>query len=238
MIRGAERVVALTGAGVSTSAGVPDFRGPSGLYVTGRYDHEATFEISGFLKDPRPFFAFTRDVMDLVGELQPTLTHRFLAALEAEGPLCTVVTQNVDPLHQRAGSKNVIGVHGGYWSSHCMACREGYSLDELLVLLERDEVPSCACGGVVKPDVVLFGEPVHALDDAIAAVAEADLLLVLGSSLSVFPAAWLPEAARCPVIVVNLGPVDLAPAANRHFANAELDSFFKAVALELGLAIG
>jgi len=235
MIRSASRVVALTGAGISTSAGVPDFRGPEGLYITGKYDPAATFEIAGFLRDPAPFFAFTRDVMDLVGDLSPTPTHRILAELEAAGNLHTVVTQNVDPLHQRAGSKNVIGVHGGYWKSHCLTCRKAYSLDDLLRMLDREEVPHCDCGGVVKPDVVLFGEPVHAMDEAVAAVSEADLLLVLGSSLSVYPAAWLPESANCPVIVVNLGPVDLPPAPNRYFADAELDPFFEAVAAELGM---
>jgi NAD-dependent deacetylase len=233
MLRASSRVVALTGAGISTSAGVPDFRGPEGLYITGKYDPEATFEISGFLRDPAPFFAFTRDVLGLVGDLRPTFTHRFLADLEARGTLRTVVTQNIDPLHQKAGSKNVIPVHGGYWTSHCVACGGLFSLGQLTALLDRDEVPKCSCGGVVKPDVVLFGEPVHAMDEAIAAVGEADLMLVLGSSLSVYPAGWLPEAARCPVVVVNLGPVDLSPGPDRLFAEAELDGFFREVALEL-----
>jgi len=235
MIRSASRVVALTGAGISTSAGVPDFRGPSGVYITGKYDPAATFEIAHFMRDPAPFFAFTRDVMDLVAGVSPTPTHFFLAALEAAGILRTVVTQNVDSLHQQAGSKNIIGVHGGYWSSHCLECRKGFTLDDLLALLDREEVPHCLCGGVVKPDVVFFGEPVYAMDEAIAAVSDADLLMVLGSSLSVYPAAWLPESARCPIIVVNLGPVELAPAANRYFADVELDPFFEKVAAELDM---
>ena len=235
MIRVASRVVALTGAGISTSAGVPDFRGPEGLYITGKYDPDTTFEVSGFLRDPTPFFAFTRDVLGLVAGLRPTFTHRFLADLEAGGTLRTVVTQNIDPLHQKAGSKNVIPVHGGYWTSHCVACRSVFSLGELIDLLDSDEVPRCGCGGVVKPDVVLFGEPVYAMDEAIAAVGKADLLLVLGSSLSVYPAGWLPEAAHCPVVVVNLGPVELSPGPDRYFADAELDSFFREVAFNLGL---
>jgi NAD-dependent protein deacetylase/lipoamidase len=236
-IRSARRSVALTGAGISTAAGVPDFRGPEGLYTTGRYDPRATFEIKGFLRDPAPFFQFTRDVLGLVADLQPTFTHRFLAELEAAGTLSTVITQNIDPLHQRAGSRSVIAVHGGYWTSHCLACRGSFSLDDLLELLERSPVPSCSCGGVVKPDVVLFGEPVYAMEEAIAAVAAADLLLVLGSSLAVYPAAWLPEGAGCPVVVVNRGPVELAPARNRFFADADLDAFFAEVARELGVAV-
>lgn len=237
LIRSAERLVALTGAGISTAAGVPDFRGPEGLYITGKYDPEATFEISGFLRDPSPFFAFTRDVLGLVGDLQPTLTHRFLARLEQEGRLRSVITQNVDPLHQRAGSRNVISVHGGYWTSHCLDCRSRFSLEELIELLDRSQVPRCGCGGVVKPDVVLFGEPVYAMDEAIAAVAEADLLLVLGSSLSVCPAAWLPEAAGGAVLVVNRGPVELAPGPDRHFVDAELDPFFAEVAQGLDIEL-
>ncbi len=236
MLRASERVVALTGAGISTSAGVPDFRGPEGLYITGKYDPETTFEVSGFLRDPAPFFAFSRDVLGLVGDLRPTFTHKFLADLEAGGTLRTVVTQNIDPLHQKAGSKNVIPVHGGYWTSHCMSCRSPYTLGQLIDLLDRSEIPRCDCGGVVKPDVVLFGEPVHAMDEAIAAVGEADLMLVLGSSLSVYPAGWLPEAARCPVVVVNLGPVDLSPGPDRYFVEAELDGFFREVALELEIS--
>ncbi len=236
-IRSARRVVVLTGAGISTAAGVPDFRGPEGLYVTGRYDPQATFEIGGFLRDPAPFFRFSRDVLGLVADLQPTFTHRFLAGLEAAGALQTVITQNIDPLHQRAGSRSVIAIHGGYWTSHCLECHARFSLDDLLELLERMPVPLCRCGGVVKPDVVLFGEPVYAMEEAIGAVAEADLLLVLGSSLTVYPAAWLPEAAECDVVVVNRGGVELAPAPNRYFADAELDPFFSEVACELGLEI-
>jgi len=94
-------------------------------------------------------------------------------------------------------------------------------------------VPRCGCGGVVKPDVVLFGEPVYAMDEAIAAVGKADLMLVLGSSLSVYPAGWLPEAAHCPVVVVNLGPVELSPGPDRFFVEAELDGFFTEVAAEM-----
>ena len=237
-VRSARRAVALTGAGISTAAGVPDFRGPQGLYVTGRYDPQATFEIDGFLRDPAPFFQFTREVLGLVADLEPTFTHRFLAGLEAAGTLRTVITQNIDPLHQRAGSRSLIAVHGGYWTSHCMECRGRFSLDDLLDLLDRAPVPRCPCGGVVKPDVVLFGEPVYAMDEAVAAVADADLMLVLGSSLAVYPAAWLPEAAACDVVVVNRGPVELSAAPNRFFADAELDPFFTEVARELGLSVG
>jgi len=234
-IERAEKVVALTGAGISTAAGVPDFRGPEGLYVTGKYDPAATFEIDGFLRDPAPFYSFTREVMELVRDIRPTFTHRFLAGLECQGKLATVVTQNIDPLHQRAGSRNLIAVHGGYWTSHCLACRNGVTLEELVAMLDDAEVPHCRCGGVIKPDVVLFGEPIHGMEEAVGAVASCDLLLVLGSSLSVYPAGWLPESAPGDVIVVNRGPVELAPGPKRYFVDADLDGFFRKVSSELGL---
>jgi NAD-dependent deacetylase len=115
--------------------------------------------------------------------------------LEAAGNLQTVITQNIDPLHQRAGSRSLIAVHGGYWTSHCLECNGRFSLDDLLELLERAPVPRCSCGGVVKPDVVLRRTGVRT-EEAIAAVAEADLPLVLGPAGG-YPAAWLPEAAEC-----------------------------------------
>jgi len=233
-IRSANAVVALTGAGISTAAGIPDFRGPEGLFITGKYDFEATFEIGGFLREPGAFYSFTREVLDLVRTVQPTYTHYFLAELEKTGNLQTVVTQNVDPLHQQAGSRGVIAVHGGYWKSHCLSCRSELSLDELESLLDSLDVPRCDCGGVIKPDVVLYGEAVHGMDEATAAVASSDLLLVLGSSLAVYPAAMLPECAGGEVVVVNKGEMGLAPGPNRYYADADLDSFFRQVAECLG----
>jgi NAD-dependent deacetylase len=229
-ISSAETVVALTGAGISTAAGVPDFRGPEGLYATGRYDFETTFEIGGFLREPSAFYRFTRDVLDLVRGIRPTFTHGFLAELERRGCLKTVVTQNVDPLHQQAGSRNVIPVHGGYWTSHCLSCGSELGFEALERILQDVDVPRCGCGGLIKPDVVLFGEPVIGIVEAAAAVAGSDLLLVLGSSLAVHPAAMLPECAGGDVIVVNRGPVGLAPAPSRYFAHADLDTFFREVA--------
>jgi NAD-dependent deacetylase len=232
-IRSAQRVVALTGAGISTAAGVPDFRGPQGLYASGRYDTERTFMIEGFLADPSYFYRFTRDVLHLIRDVQPTFSHRFLAELEQSGRLAAVVTQNIDPLHERAGSSCVIGVHGGYWTSHCLSCRQGFDFGELEAMLSTVDVPRCGCGGVIKPDVVLFGEPVKDLERALAAVAGSDLLLVLGSSLTVYPAAVLPECAGGEVVVVNRGPVGLAPTANRFFVDADLDEFLGDVAAVL-----
>lgn len=238
LIRRATRMVALTGAGVSTAAGIPDFRGPKGLYVTRRYDPDRVFDILAFRRDPAPFYEFTRDFLEVADALQPTLTHRLLAALESTGTLHALITQNIDPLHQRAGSRRVIAVHGGYWTSHCLSCRAAFGLDEVRAKVASEVVPHCRCGGVIKPDVVFFGEPVHALDEAAAACAASDLLLVLGSSLTVYPAAWLPEHAGGTVVVVNQGEVALAPRPGRFFVDADLDDFFAGVARRLGLDLG
>ena len=232
-IRRANRVAALTGAGISTAAGIPDFRGPNGLYVTRRYDPETVFDINAFRRDPAPFYDFTRDFLVLIQTIEPTRTHRFLAALEAEGKLSAVVTQNIDSLHQKAGSKHVVPVHGDYWTSHCLSCGAEFDLDFMLHAIRQENVPHCPCSGLIKPDVVFFGESVHSLELAGAVVADSDLLLVLGSSLNVSPAAFLPAQAGGDVVVVNRGKVGLAPGANRSFVDADLDFFFGEVSTRL-----
>ena len=228
LIRRSQRVVALTGAGISTVAGIPDFRGPQGLYVTRRYDPEATFDIAAFRRDPAPFYEFTRDFLGVIHNIEPTFSHHFLADLEAQGKLAAVVTQNIDSLHQKAGSENVISVHGDYWTSHCLACRNGFELAQMEEMVREAPVPPC--GGVIKPDIGFFGEAVHDLDRAATAVAASDLLLVLGSSLAVYPAAFLPEQAGGDVVVVNQGEVGLRPGVGRYFVDADLDEYFTEVA--------
>lgn len=235
-LRDAEKVVALTGAGVSTAAGIPDFRGPRGLYVTRRYDPEKTFDIDAFRRDPAPFFEFTRDLLGLIESIRPTFTHEFLARLEEEGRLTGVVTQNIDPLHEMAGTKNLIAVHGNYWTSHCTRCGRAYPYDAMVKKIESEPVPRCACGAVIKPDVVFFGEAVRDLDRGQALVAASDVLLVLGTSLAVYPAAFLPESAPGRVVAVNKGPVALRPGPERYLAQEDLDGFFRAVAAEMGMA--
>jgi NAD-dependent deacetylase len=238
LIRHAGTVVALSGAGLSTAAGIPDFRGPRGLYVTRRYDPEKVFDIQAFRLDPRPFFEFSRDFLGIIDGIRPTTTHRFLAALESAGRLNTVVTQNIDGLHQRAGSDHVIPIHGDYERWTCQGCAAHAGLAEMAPRVAAEEVPRCRnCGEVVKPDIVFFGEPVRGLDAAALAVSEADLLLVLGSSLVVYPAAALPDLAKGLVVVVNQGAVGLPSAAGRHFVDADLDQFFSAVAACLGMDV-
>jgi NAD-dependent deacetylase len=232
-VRRASRIVAFTGAGVSTSCGIPDFRGPHGIYVTRRYP-EDVFDIGAFVRDPRGFYAFARDFLALESRIQPSLTHRVLARLEELGRLIGVVTQNIDGLHQRAGSRLVLELHGGFASVTCLRCGRGFPTAAVAERIQAGEIPSCPeCGGLIKPDVVFFGEEVHHLDRARDVIVSSDLLLVLGSSLTVYPAATLPVLARGEVVVVNQGPVRVPPGAT--FIEAATDELLEQVAEALNL---
>lgn len=235
LLRRAHRISALTGAGISTAAGIPDFRGPRGLYVTRQYDPEKTFDIGYFDRDPTYFFAFARDFVQLVERIQPTFTHRFLAALESQGSLDAVITQNIDGLHQRAGSRRVFEVHGSVRSGHCRSCGEAYEYEALRAKVLGEAIARCEkCGGVVKPDIVFFGEAVRDMEEASQAAACAEVFLVIGSSLTVYPAALLPQYAGGQVVVVNQGPVETA-SANWLRVDEAADSFFARVAPALDL---
>ncbi|MCD8138605.1 MAG: NAD-dependent protein deacylase [Planctomycetaceae bacterium] len=233
-LTGADRIVVVSGAGLSTAAGVPDFRGPRGLYVTRAYDPEQVFEIHGFDRDPRPFYTFTRDFLSLLRTIQPTYTHRFLVELERHKPETAIITQNIDGMHQRAGSRRVYPMHGDYETAHCRGCGRRYGGKEVEAMLERQEVPSCdTCGVAIKPDVVFFGENVRHFSEAQSLAAASDVLLALGTSLTVYPAAMLPEIAGGEVVIVNQGEVGMRPRPGVYRADADLDEFFQAVAAEL-----
>ena len=190
-------MVFLGGAGVSTESGIPDFRSSDGLYAQRRdypYPPETMISRSFFDAHPAEFFDFYCDCMLALGA-QPNQAHRKLAELERGGTLSAVVTQNIDGLHQAAGSSRVLELHGSVHRNFCMACRATFSVDEMLAARRNssDGVPRCACGGVVKPDVVLYEEPLdeRVLGAAVDAVRRARLLVVAGTSLSVYPAAGL-----------------------------------------------
>ncbi len=241
MIERSRAIVALTGAGISTAAGIPDFRGPQGLYVTRRYDPEKVFDIYWFGREPRYFYEFSRDFIDLMKKTEPTFSHFFLAELERQGRLKGVITQNIDALHSGAGSRSVLEVHGSYRSATCLGCGRGYEettydwWDKAMQKSPRSPVVVCnACSGVVKPDIVFYGEPVHAIIEAQSLVSGCDLLLVLGSSLQVTPASLLPHYTARQTIIINKGDVTLAAMPNRYFAQEELDPFLQAVARSLG----
>lgn len=187
-------VVFFGGAGVSTESGIPDFRSPSGLYSAQsarRYDYPPEVMVSRSFFDayPREFFDFYFDCM-VFRDAQPNACHRKLAELEAHGIVSAVITQNIDGLHQAAGSKRVLELHGSVHRNHCTRCGAFYTLDDVL---RSEGVPRCGCGGVIKPDVVLYGEALDetTLNAAVRAIRRADLLLVGGTSLNVYPAAGL-----------------------------------------------
>lgn len=190
MIENSTRIVFFGGAGVSTESGIPDFRSVDGLYHQ-KYDvpPEVILSHSYFLRNPEAFFRFYRDKM-IYADAEPNAAHRYLAALEQRGKLSAVVTQNIDGLHQAAGSKRVFELHGSVLRNHCMRCGKFYPLSKIV---ETTGIPRCDCGGTIKPDVVLYEEPLdeETVTGALAAIEEADLLIVAGTSLTVYPAAGL-----------------------------------------------
>lgn len=187
-----KRIVFFGGAGVSTESGIPDFRGVDGLYRQ-KFDYppERIISHSFFKADPAYFFRFYRDKMMPLG-FQPNITHKKLAQWEREGKMLGVVTQNIDGLHQKAGSQKVYELHGSVLRNYCEACGRSHSAE---YVKECDGIPYCKCGGIVKPDVVLYEEPLkpRTIDQSIQAISQADLLIVAGTSLTVYPAAGLVE---------------------------------------------
>ena len=183
------------GAGVSTESGIPDFRSVDGLYRQKfEYPPEQIISHSFYLKDPSYFFRFYREKMMPLG-FEPNITHKVLARLEEEGHLAAVVTQNIDGLHQKAGSKTVYELHGSVLRNYCVRCRKSHSAE---FVKQAKDIPLCDCGGIVKPDVVLYEESLddRTVNNAIRAIASADLLIVGGTSLTVYPAAGLLQYYR------------------------------------------
>lgn len=195
-LRRARSAVALTGAGVSTDSGIPDFRSPtSGLWET--HDPMRVASLAGFQREPRAFYAFWGERFAKLGEARPNVTHHALVALERAGWLSAVITQNIDGLHTEAGSTRVVEVHGNYRQARCIECGRARPLEEVLAQVAAGRLPICECGGLVKPDVTLFGEDLPpAFAEAEALAQAADVLLVLGSSLEVHPVAGLVPRAH------------------------------------------
>ena len=219
-IRGAKCVGCLTGAGVSTLCGIPDFRGPQGLYKNP--DAERIFDIDWFDRDPSIYYNGCRELVYGLGKFKPGPVHQALKHLEDMGKLQGIATQNIDMLHQKAGSSNVYEVHGSPIMHHCRQCGAGKSYDEICAALSRgqeyplskQDVPHCKCGGVYKPDITFFGEslPEQAFMNAQSLAIKSDVFLVLGTSLTVYPAAGLPRLtlqAGGKVFIVNGQPTNL-----------------------------
>ena len=191
-VQESKRIVFFGGAGVSTESGIPDFRSVDGLYNQ-KFDFppERIISHSFFNADPAYFFRFYRDKMMPLG-FSPNVTHKKLAQWEREGKLLGIVTQNIDGLHQKAGSQNVYELHGSVLRNFCVRCGKPHSAQ---YIKECDGIPYCKCGGIVKPDVVLYEESLKpsTIDKSVQAISQADMLIVAGTSLTVYPAAGLIE---------------------------------------------
>ena len=206
-VDGAQRIVFFGGAGVSTESGIPDFRSTGGLYhQEWAYPPEVILSHTFYKSNPEEFFRFYRAKM-LIPEARPNAAHRKLAEWETQGKLSAVVTQNIDGLHQAAGSKTVYELHGSVHRNYCERCGKFYGLD---FILHGSGVPRCSCGGTVKPDVVLYEEGLDqdVLNGAVRAIAAADLLIIGGTSLNVYPAAGLINYYRGGrLVLINKSPV-------------------------------
>lgn len=198
-------------AGVSTESGIPDFRSADGIYSQdGIIPPETMVSRSFFEEHPREFYDFYFDHM-LFPAAQPNQAHRKLAELERDGILSAIITQNIDGLHQKAGSRTVFELHGSSLRNHCIRCRTPYTIDETIAARDRsqDGMPRCACGGIIRPDVVLYEESLdqETLHNAVSAIKRADLLLIAGTSLVVYPAAGLIDYfSGSHLVIVNRDP--------------------------------
>ena len=204
MIKESDNVVFFGGAGVSTESGIPDFRSVDGLYnQQWKYPPETILSRSFFDRNPEEYFRFHRAKL-VVDNVKPNRAHLRLAELEAEGKLKAVITQNIDGLHQAAGSKNVLELHGSILRAYCSICRRPFPAD---IINKGEGVPRCGCGGVIRPDIVLYEEPLdeNVMDSAIRYIRNADVLIIGGTSLNVYPASGLIRYYRGnKLVLVNL----------------------------------
>ncbi len=197
MIEKADYPVILTGAGISAESGVPTFRGKSGLWK--KYDPEAAVSISGFKRDPEPFWRFAQELL-LENDIQPNSGHVALAELEKSGIIKKIITQNIDFLHQRAGSKEVLELHGTLNKANCLKCNKEYDWEDLVPIIEAGDIPECdnCKSKKIKPNIVFFGErlPEEPVRQAWEAAERSDLMIVIGTSLAVYPVASLPSVTK------------------------------------------
>ena len=214
LVDGSDNIVFFGGAGVSTESGIPDFRSTGGLYhQEWKFPPETILSHTFYECNPEEFFRFYRAKM-LVPDAQPNAAHRKLAEWEQQGKLKAVITQNIDGLHQKAGSRNVLELHGSVLRNYCERCRKFYDMDDIL---RGTGVPRCSCGGRVKPDVVLYEEGLDqdTIERSVRAIAEADVLIIGGTSLNVYPAAGLINYYRGnKLILINKSAVARDLAAN------------------------
>ena len=209
IISKSDNIVFFGGAGVSTESGIPDFRSVDGLYSQKyKYPPETMISRSFFRSNPEEFFDFYINKMIFL-DAKPNSAHKKLAELEKEGKLKAVITQNIDGLHQAAGSRNVLELHGSVHRNYCMKCGKFYDVN---FIINSKGIPRCSCGGIVKPDVVLYEEPLnsHVIGKAVDYIEQADVLIVGGTSLVVYPAAGLINYFRgSKLVLINKTPTPM-----------------------------
>ncbi len=225
LLKNSRYCVAFTGAGISTLSGIPDFRGKEGVYHT--FDRDKLFDIKHFRKDPSYFYRHAADFIYSMGKKEPSLVHRQLARLEKAGVIKSIITQNIDLLHRRAGSRQIIELHGSLSQHVCLSCDRHFPFDTIGKRVLNGEVPACdVCGGVLKPTITFFGEMLDgdAVNRATSEARKADLMLVCGSSLVVHPAASIPlQTCRSggSLVIVNNMPTPLDQYASIRYTDLE-----------------
>jgi NAD-dependent deacetylase len=196
-------ITVLTGAGISTDSGIPDFRS-KGTGLWEKVDPMATLSKSVWLNKPKEFYEFFFELADMTKDKRPNEAHLALAELQQRGIIKTIITQNIDGLHEKAGSTNVINIHGNLTDAHCNFCDKPHTMDEITsAIAEGDYYIECGCGGRIRPSVVLFGDQLIDFDQAEHEAYRSDLMIVIGTSLSVYPAAYLPSMAKSYIIIYN-----------------------------------
>ena len=208
LVRDAQGIVFFGGAGVSTESGIPDFRSAGGMFSRrGDLMPETILSHGFFLDRPLDFFAFYREHM-LYPDAAPNAAHKILAKWEARGILSSVITQNIDGLHQAAGSRQVFVLHGSVWRNHCLRCKEAFPLS---AVTQSKGIPRCRCGGIIKPDVVLYGEELdeEVVSSSLRAISASSLVIIGGTSLQVYPAAGFVMGYKGAVAVINRSPTAL-----------------------------
>ncbi len=190
MIDESNNIVFFSGAGVSTDSGIKDFRSPDGLYNM-KYKYPPEFMLSSdcFYGMPDEFYKFYKEYLNCL-DIKPNVTHKYLKKLEDKNKLSAIITQNIDGLHTKAGNKKVYEIHGTIYKNHCAKCKKEYNGE---YIFESKDIPKCTCGGIIKPDVVLYGEmlPERAYNESLKAISNADMLIVAGTSLTVYPASGM-----------------------------------------------
>lgn len=228
LIKNSNNIVFFGGAGVSTESGIPDFRSKDGLYsMKYKYPPEEILSHDFFVEQPDDFYKFYRDKLNSLS-IKPNITHYALAKLENLGKLKCVITQNIDGLHQKAGSKNVVELHGSILRNYCTKCRKFHEAESIFA---TQDIPVCECGGIIKPDVVLYCEPLNqtSVNNALDAIEQCDLLIVGGTSLTVYPAAsYVMNFRGKNLVIINKDATEYDYRANL-FINSSLGEVFAEV---------